>query len=149
MARRPKQWFRKTTGWWMVTLAGRQRKLAEGRDNRKLAEQKFHELMLVSAESPDASDLRVLTVCELFLQGSAKHHSPDTLRGYHFWLQSFADACGEIEIDALKPVHVTSWVDGHDTWKSSTSHYNAIRSVLRAFNWAAEQRVIARNLCLA
>lgn len=145
MARRPKPWFRKATGWWMVTLGGQQRKLAEGRYNRKLAEEKFHELMLVSAESPDACDLRVLTVCELFLQWSQRHQSPETLRGYRFWLQSFSEACGEIQVDALKPFHVTAWVDGHDTWQSSTSHFNAIRSVLRAFNWATEQKVIAKN----
>ncbi len=32
-------WFRKSTGWWMTTIGGRQVKLAEGRHNRKLAVQ--------------------------------------------------------------------------------------------------------------
>jgi hypothetical protein len=37
MARTARPWFRKRTGWWMVTLGGKQQKLAEGRDNRKAA----------------------------------------------------------------------------------------------------------------
>jgi hypothetical protein len=43
MARPSKIWFRKDTGWWMVTLAEKKIRLTEGRSSRKLAEQKFLE----------------------------------------------------------------------------------------------------------
>ncbi|MCE9554604.1 MAG: hypothetical protein K8T91_14700 [Planctomycetes bacterium] len=49
MSRPSKVWFRRDTGWWMVTLDGKKIRLAEGRPNRKLAEQKFHELKAVQA----------------------------------------------------------------------------------------------------
>ena len=44
MPRPNKIWFRKDTGCWMVTIAGKRVPLAKGRENRKLAQQKFHEL---------------------------------------------------------------------------------------------------------
>jgi len=44
MARSNKIWFRKDVGWWMVTLGGAKTRLVEGKKNRKLAEDKFHEL---------------------------------------------------------------------------------------------------------
>ena len=69
MARTPKPWFRKQTGWWMVTLGGKQHKLAEGRENRKLALKKFHELSLLVAEAPESSDIRVASVCDAFFNG--------------------------------------------------------------------------------
>ena len=40
MSRPNKIWFRKDIGWWMVTLAGRKVRLAQGREQKKLAEQK-------------------------------------------------------------------------------------------------------------
>jgi hypothetical protein len=48
MSRMPKPWFRQQTGWWMVTLGGKQEKLAKGRDARKLALQRFHEMRSLS-----------------------------------------------------------------------------------------------------
>ena len=44
MPRVNKIWFRKDTGWWMVTLGGRKERLVKGRPYRKEAQQKFHEL---------------------------------------------------------------------------------------------------------
>jgi hypothetical protein len=70
MARMPKPWFRKQTGWWMVTLGGRQHKLAEGRENKKVAQKRFHELQLLVAEAPGSSNARVASVCDAFLEWS-------------------------------------------------------------------------------
>jgi integrase len=145
MARTAKgPWFRKSTGWWMTTVGGRQHKLAEGRHNRHLAVQKFHELMLVVSQSPDAVEITVLTVCELFLDWAQRHRSAETVRGLTFYLQSFAEDCGYLVVADLKPYQVQAWVDGHTTWKQTT-HFNAIGAVLRAFNWGAQQQIIARN----
>jgi len=145
MARTSKgPWFRKSTGWWMTTVGGRQHKLAEGRHNRQLAVQRFHELMLVVSQSPDAVNVTVLTVCELFLSWAQRHRSAETQRGYKFYLQSFAEECGYLAADELKPYHVQAWVDDNPAWKQTT-HFNAIGTVLRAFNWAAQQGVVTNN----
>ncbi len=52
MSRPNKIWFRKDIGWWMVTVDGKKIRLAEGKPNRKKAEQKFHELKAVQAMPP-------------------------------------------------------------------------------------------------
>lgn len=89
MARTPKPWYRKQTGWWMVTLGGVQHKLAEGRKNKKAAQANFCELSLLIAEAPQSNDARVISVCDAFLQWSERHQSPETYRGYRFFIQSF------------------------------------------------------------
>ncbi len=94
MARAAKPWFRKQTGWWMVTLGGKQHKLAEGRENKQLAQKKFHELSLLVAEALESGDMRVASVCDAFLVWSARHQAAETYRGYSFYAQSFCEACG-------------------------------------------------------
>jgi len=143
MARRPRPWFRKQTGWWMVTLGGVQQKLAEGRENKKLAEKKFHELSLLVAESPESCDMRVASVCDAFLQWSERHQSPETYRGYLFYVQSFCEACGYRPVADLRPHHVTTWTD-RKAW-GPTSQFNAVRSVQRVFNWAVKEKRIQQN----
>ena len=54
MPRPNKIWFRKDVGWWMVTISGKRIRLAEGRENKKLAQQKFHELAVERARAPEA-----------------------------------------------------------------------------------------------
>jgi hypothetical protein len=78
----------------MVTLGGEQKKLAEGRGNKKLALKKFLELQLLVAEAPESVHTRVASVCDAFLQWSQRHQSPETYRGYSFYAQSFSEACG-------------------------------------------------------
>ena len=51
MPRPNKVWFRKEVGWWMVTLAGEKVRLAQGKANKKQAEQKLHELLAVRRQA--------------------------------------------------------------------------------------------------
>jgi integrase len=140
MARTPRPWFRKQTGWWMVTLGGVQHKLVEGRENKKAARTKFHELSVLIAEAPQSSDARVADISEAFLLWSERHQSPETYRGYHFYVQSFCEACGYLPARELKPFHITQWIDGK-AW-GQTSQFNAVRSALRVFNWAVKQKIL-------
>jgi hypothetical protein len=103
MARSPKPWFRKQTGWWMVTPGGQQHKLAEGRDNKRLAQKKFHELSLLVGEAPESGNTQVAHLCDTFLQWSQRHQSAETYRGYFFYLQSFSEACGYLPVMDLRP----------------------------------------------
>ena len=81
MARTPKPWFRKQTGWWTVTLGGVKHKLAEGRQNKKAAQTKFLELQLLVPEAPGSSDTRVASICEAFLVWCERHQAAETYRG--------------------------------------------------------------------
>jgi integrase len=143
MPRTPRPWFRKQTGWWMVILDGRQQKLAEGRQNKKAAIEKFHELMLVAAQSPLAADLNAASLCDAFLDWSKYNQSPETYRGYAWYLQSFAEHCGFLTVAEMRPHHVTTWLK-QKAW-NSTTRYNAVRCVVRAFNWGCQQGYLDNN----
>jgi hypothetical protein len=107
MPRPHKIWFRKDTGWWMVTIAGKKVRLAQGRQNRKQAEQEFHKLMLTSHQAPVNSAARVVDVVEAILAFSQKRSSPDTYRNYRFYGQSLAETCGLTPACDLRPFHVS------------------------------------------
>lgn len=137
MPRTPKPWFRKQTGWWMVTLGGRQHKLAQGRENKRLAQQEFHKLMLISAEAPESAEANVASICDAFLQWSERNQAPETYRGYFFYVQSFCEATGYLPVRDLRPFHVTRWIESKRSWQCTT-RYNAVRSALRVLNWAVK-----------
>jgi len=85
MARPNKIWFRKDTGWWMITLGGKKIRLAQGRENKKLAEQKFHELKVVQAQPADSSDARVADIIDSFLAWSKIHRRDETTQSRAVW----------------------------------------------------------------
>ena len=146
MARRAKPWYRKQTGWWMVTVRGEQLKLIEAPKTpaaRELAWEAFHALM---ANMPDARteiNPRVASLLEAFLDWSHNHQSPETYRGYCFYLQKFDEFNGDLKLRVLRVNQVTQWLDSRP-W-NDTTRYNAIRSVVRALNWAVEQQLVAEN----
>jgi len=117
-----------------------QHKLVKGRGNKKAAQTKFHELSLLIAEAPQSSGARVADISEAFLLWSERHQSSETYRGYHFYVQSFCEACGYVPARDLKPYHVTQWIDSK-TW-GPTSQFNAVRAALRVFNWAVKQKIL-------
>jgi integrase len=43
----------------------------------------------------------------------------------------------------LKPFHVTRWLDSHPAWKGT--RWGAVTAVKRAFNWSADEGLIAAN----
>ena len=143
MARAAKPWFRKQTGWWMVTLGGKQHKLAEGHENKKLAQKRFHELQLLVAEAPESADMRVASVCDAFLQWPARRQAAETYRGYSFYVQSFCEACGYFHVVDLRPHHVTKWMDSKP-W-GPTMQFNAVRTAQRVFNWAVKEQLLPQN----
>lgn len=144
MARPNKIWFRKDVGWWMVTLAGEKIRLAKGKANKKVAKQKFHELMLVRCQAPEVStSIRVVDLVEMFLDFSKKRFAPDTYRNYRFYSQRFAEACGQREITHLKPHHITRWIDS-EPWNQTTEG-NARRIARRVMTWAKEEGLIHHN----
>ncbi len=113
MARPAKPWWRKQTGWWMVTLNGEKIKLIEGPEDEKhriLAEEKFVELRRLNRIAPQASTSRTVDVIEAFLVWSLQHLSDETHRVNKYYCQLFAEHCGTVMAREIKPFHVTKWI---------------------------------------
>jgi hypothetical protein len=64
----------------MATVGGGKLRLARGRENKKAAEKKFHELASVRRESPEAPTAKVTDVIEALLARTKLHRSPETNR---------------------------------------------------------------------
>src|SRR5262249_4147377 len=67
MPRHPKPFFHR--GWWVTDVGGQRTKLAFGRENRKQAEQAFHELLAKACyrtEGKTTPQLAVWEVCDKF-----------------------------------------------------------------------------------
>ena len=104
----------------------------------------FYRLMATApANLPRPDKVLAAVICDLFLDHSEKHHSPDTFANYKHFLQSFADECGRTAAAEVKPIHVTRWLDAHPTWKGARRH--AVIAVRRAFSWAEQQGVLTAN----
>jgi integrase len=139
-----KPWYRASKDAWFVEINGKQIRLAKGQANEKAAWDTFYRLMASgAARLPDAESLAVATVCDLFLDFSEKHHSPDTYRWYRDYLQDFCESYGTLLARHLKPLHVSRWLDGHDGWKGSRRC--AVIAVKRAFNWAEAEGLLPSN----
>ena len=78
MSRPNKIWFGKDVGWWMVTVAGEKIRLAQGKEDRKAAEKKFHELMASRSQAPESPTARVADVIEAFLAWTKIHRSSES-----------------------------------------------------------------------
>lgn len=147
MARENKIWFRKSTGWWMVNVGGKQTKLTKGKAAKKEAEQKFHDLMSTSSRIPEAPNARVADMVEAFLRWSRLHLAYDTHRIHKYYCQLFSEACGQTAVRDLAPFHITRWVDAKvatGDW-GETTVYNAKRTAFRVFSWASKEGIIPRN----
>jgi len=143
MARPNKIWFRKQTGWWMVQVGTKQVKLAQGRENKKAAQEKFHKLMAIKAEAPESPTARVADVIEKFLKWASLHLSPETNHNYRFYGQKLAERWGYLPVADFKPFHVTDWCDAN-AW-GDTTEYNARRSAFRVFSWAMQEGILTGN----
>ena len=136
MPRPDKIWFRSDVGWWMVTLNGQKVRLAQGKENRKAAEQKFHDLMAARSQAPESPTARVADIIEAFLAWTKIHRSDETNRNYVWYGQQFSEHSGYLQASELKPIQLTRWID-ENKWGQTTER-NARRSIYRAFSWACE-----------
>ncbi len=125
MARPNKIWFRKDTGWWMVTVDGKKTRLSQGKENRKAAQEKFHGLKAVQARPADRSDARVADLIESFLAWSKVHRSSETNRNHIWYGQKFAESCGYMKATEVRPIHVTQFVDGR-SWGPTSILIDAV-----------------------
>lgn len=142
----PKPFYRRFNDAWYVQLGKKQIQLAKGKANEKEAQRRFYQVM--AEEDPtrllaSPGSQQVATVCDLFLEWSAKHNEPETYQWRKRFLQDFCDDYGTVKVTEVKPFHLTRWLDRH-AW-NSTSRRSAIACVKRAFNWAVDEGMIAGN----
>src|SRR5262245_13942568 len=106
MARRPKPWERKGRGFF-VQLHGKQ--VALGR-NKKLAYQRYHELMAHPEPVPATSSANApfVIACDDFLEWTRVNRAERTFDWYLERLQSFTDYLGTVDkslpVGQVKPL---------------------------------------------
>ena len=135
MARAPKMWLRKQTGWYCTTINGQQIKLSQ---DKAEAQKAFHAL-LASDEQPDNRRPPFRNLADGFLKHSREVNVHSTFkthqRGY---LQSFCDHVKNRRAPDLRGEHVTAWLKANPTWGQSTRSL-AIQAVKACLNWAKDE----------
>lgn len=84
--------------------------------------------------------LTVNALITKYLAWCVKHRAPRSHEWYQGHLHGFLKHPGvaDMAATAIKPYHVTEWVDSKETWGSTYSR-GAIVAVQRVWNWAVEQ----------
>jgi integrase len=155
--KQPKPWFRASKNAWYVEHRFKKTRLGTHPEDAPPPKKSkagwnppqpildaFYKLMASDpANLPKPDKLLVATVCDLFLDHSEKHHSPDTFANYRHFLQLFSNAYGRDLAAGMKTFHVTRWLNDHPRWKGGRRH--AVIAVRRAFSWAEQQGILTPN----
>src|SRR5215211_5013418 len=104
MSRPARPWYRVLTDSWYVAINREQHKLGphpEGAPPPRRTKhgwnpppqivQEFHRLMSEGPRVPEAKEILVCQVCDLFLQHSEKHNDARTFKWYRDYLQDFCE----------------------------------------------------------
>jgi integrase len=146
MARPHKPWYRKPRDTWYVEIDGKQHALCKGADNRKLAEQEMYRLLAEQENPTSAAEKKtVVALFAKFLGWTKRHRAQQTYDQHKHFLKSFVSDPKRRKLPAHKVTVavVEDWLDENKGWKRSRRH--AIRTLLRAFNWAVRRQVLAKN----
>lgn len=142
-------WFHKQSQSWVTEIDGRRHKLAKGRDQKKAAETKFHELMVeCSLNPPVDAGPQVLTAAALvdeYLDLGCKENATRTFYEKKKVLQVFAQELGVRLVKDLKPYHLQRWIADHPKWASSDTKSKVAANVQAVFNWAERSGLIPKN----
>jgi len=150
MPRQAKPWHWEVRNAWYTDFGGVRRKLASGPKNdetERLAMLAFHKLMLESLSNPslDSVDHTVASVIDEFLEFAIKRDAASTFYERKLYLLEFCDEFGPQLVRKSKPLHLSKWVDSHETWKSPYTQHYAMRAIMRPFNWGAKMGLIEKN----
>ncbi len=137
--RGPKPFFRKQTQTWYVQIGGKQYNLGPDEESAK---QRYHELML-KARGGQLADDAVASVLNRYLAWCEANLAPDTFRKNLLHLRRFGQFVGaSLKVSALKPYHVTEWVQADYAGKSDTYRNDAITTAKGALQWAVNEGYI-------
>lgn len=137
----PRPFFRTSEKRWYVKFDGKSKCL--GKDRDEAFEMYF---ALMANRKPVTAETTVQELLGKFLSWCELHRDPLTYQWYRDRLCSFQGHIGTtLKLSALKPHHITAWLDSQFTGKSSTYRHGLVRAVVRAFNWASKEGHIADN----
>lgn len=144
--KRPEPFWRTQTRCFYVKLHGKQLRLDP---DEPTAWRIYHELMARPPEQrqPQPRDTPTLAVeiLDAFLEWAKANKAKRTYEWYQGLIQHFVSSIpATIAVAELTPYHATRVMDGHPEWGANTK-YAFARAVLRGFNWAVKQRLIAAN----
>lgn len=136
-----KPFFRKQTRSYYCQIDGKQ--IGLGPDKRA-ADAKCQRLL----DDRAALKAAVTTLRELFaryLEWCQEHRSGSTYYSAQFYLRSFAKTLpAKMRVEEVRPKHVMDWVNGVDTWNSSSKH-DAVTIVQRSFSWAVGEHLLEHH----
>lgn len=144
MARKPKVWFRKQTGWYMTTIRGEQIKLSQ---NKEQAETMFHRVMANKGElDPNDIILRpaLKTIAGLYLDEAKATKDKETYNLQRHYVTSFCEHVGGKKVPDLRIYHVSNWLKANPHWSDSTQGL-AVSLVMACLNWAVAEQRITKN----
>jgi integrase len=136
--RKPKPFFRNFTNTWYVQIGKQQINLGP---DEEAAWNRYHQLMLGQGDEGDST--AVVVLIDQFLDWCKRNRAPASYDFYFRFLNSFAQAIGRrLQVQQLKPFHVTSWTTEAYPDGSATTIHHAIKCVQRAMNWAVREGYI-------
>lgn len=134
-----KPFFRQSRKRWYVLHDGRYVNL--GPDKAE-AFKRFHKLAAGQTE-PAPVTATVGEIVTQFLEWTKAHRSKLTSDWYCQFLDGFKAMHGRLKVTAVKPYHVTRWIDSKGY--AGTTERRAVETVSRAFNWAVDEGVLPKN----
>jgi integrase len=159
MPRKPSvRWYAKRgkNGGYYTQINKKQIHLGDGPDDAPLgpnyerAYEKWKGIMRLEFAETAGSRNTLRVICELYLEWLEPRHKATTYRIRRVYLKLFTDQFGEVEVHALTPFAITSFLDKQRSqttgkrWESNTVA-TAISSLQTALNWAVKSRVIPSN----
>jgi hypothetical protein len=142
MARNAKPWFYARTGWWTAWIDGKRVPIAEGKRNKKAAEDRLKDLQYTARHNPhpDSGRHTVASIIERYLDVPFKTLAGESQKARQHYLQSFAEAHGfrpvvdaKDDPTAVRKDHVQAWLLAHPEWESDWTKRDAVRAVQGAW----------------
>ena len=147
MPRQAKPFFHR--GWWVTDVGGTRTKLAHGRENRKQAEQAFHEMLAQADYKPEAKTVQQVAVwelCEQFLDWVKIHRAEKTFTDYHDQLKRWVKLHGKRLARDIRPLDLEQWKATFvKVGKKPCTVNHAIIAVQTAWNWGVRNELLLSN----
>jgi integrase len=148
MPRQPKPFFHR--GWWVTDVGGTRTKLAQGHENRKQAEQAFHEMLAKASYGPGAAktvqQIAVWELCEQFLDWVEIHRSPQTFTDYKTWLKRWVVLHGRRLARDIRPLDLEQWKASLvKAGRKPCTVNHAIVAVQTCWNWGVRNELLTAN----
>jgi hypothetical protein len=149
-------WHWKQTDTWYYTLPGTKKRIAlfdeqgeriKGLAKKLEAEQALAKVKIGLADNGPGftpeGDWIVARVCSDYIQYCERGVPKGTTTAGHLrsatsWLNDLCAYCGALPVSQLKKGHISSWIETHESWRSTETHRGVISVVLAAFNRAEE-----------